>query len=86
MVYTKNPQTKIKKLLRYLSRDWRMHTVEQVQQMTEQKFNVGIFVNYGRTSLHTHEFEIYRKFNQEWVALLCRVELPFNKFKKPLDY
>ena len=86
MIYTNDPQAKIKRIIKYLSKNWKNYTVEQVQQQVEQKLNVGVFVNYGRTSSQSHEFEVYRKFKSEWIALLCRVNVPLVNFQKPLDF
>ena len=86
MVYTKEPQKKIKRIVRYLSKNWTTKLVEEVAEELEQKFNVGVFINYGRLIGHTHEFEIYRKFKQDWVGLLCKIKLPFEKFQKPIDF
>jgi hypothetical protein len=86
MTYTKDPQRKITNILRYLKKDWSSKTIEQVAEDIEEKFNVGVFINYGRLIGHTHELEIYRRFKGDWISLLCRVELDFNKFQKPVDF
>jgi hypothetical protein len=86
MVYTKEPQKKIDRILKYLGKDWTTTAVEAVAEQLEQKFNVGVFINYGRLLGHKHEFEIYRRFKQDWISLLCRVELGVDKFQKPLDF
>lgn len=86
MVYTTKPVKKVKKILNWLQQDWSRYEVDDVAEMLEQKFNVGVFVHHGRVLAHVHEFEIYRKFNGEWLNLLCRVEIPFSNFQKPLDF
>ena len=84
-MFTKNPQTKIKKIVKLLSQDLTNMHIDQVVELIEFKFNVGVGVNYGRLQSQSHELEIYRKFKGEWLDLIARIECEVQMFKQELD-
>lgn len=86
MVFTKEPHKKIARLLRFLTTDLSKLTADEVQDKLEQKYGVGVFLHKARVKGQQHEFEIYRRFNGNWLGLLCRVKVPIEKFKPEIDF
>jgi hypothetical protein len=79
---TKLPISKLNQIQKFLQSDLSKFTVEEVADTLTKKFNVGVFVLYGRLKGQYHGFEIYRMYMGEWKELLCIVDVELTKFKQ----
>jgi hypothetical protein len=86
MVFTTDPQKKLKRLLKYIQQDHSGKTVEQLATALEDNFNVGVFINYGRLISQDHQLEVYRRYKGQWMNLLCRIDVPVGLIQKTVDY
>jgi len=79
---TKFPTEKLNQIQKYLATDLSNFTVDEVEDILKEKFNVGVFVLYGRLKGQYHGFEIYRMYMGEWKELLCIIDVEVTKFKQ----
>ena len=79
---TKLPINKINQIQRFLQSDISSFTVEEIADTLTKKYNVGVFILYGRLKGQYHGFEIYRMYMGEWKELLCIIDVEVTKFKQ----
>jgi N-formylglutamate amidohydrolase len=86
MPYTTNPTTKIKKIFRYTKKNTPTDlTVEEFCELLEKRYNVGIIVHYGRLQDHEHTLEVWRINRNNYMNVLCYIEVPVRNFKGHID-
>jgi hypothetical protein len=79
---TKLPIRKINQIQRFIQSDISSFTVEEIADTLTKKYNVGVFILYGRLKGQYHGFEIYRMYMGEWKELLCIIDVEVTKFKQ----
>lgn len=81
MPYVKKSRTKIPRILQYLRQDMTSYTTEEIKNLLQDKFRVGVHIQYGRLNGQVHTFEIYRRMRDSWLEIICFVEIPVERFK-----
>jgi hypothetical protein len=79
---TKLPIRKINQIQRFIQGDISSFTVEEIADTLTKKYNVGVYILYGRLKGQYHGFEIYRMYMGEWKELLCIIDVEVTKFKQ----
>lgn len=87
-MYTTNPVSKIEKILKFCRepKNLQSFTAQQFADLIADKYNVGVEIMIGRLNKHLHTFEIWQKNRNQYMRVICYIDIEVGAFKQDIDF